>query len=99
MAAMPGLDGAETMRILGRDETLARLETARELILLRTEEERGEKAGERDEGGDEVVTLPVFKDSPNPPPGYQKAESRRRVEETRKKDEKAKDGTDSDGEQ
>ena len=37
VAAMPGPDGAETMRILGRDETLARLETAKELMLTQAE--------------------------------------------------------------
>jgi glutamyl-tRNA synthetase len=73
MGAMPGPDGAETMRILGRNETLRRLERAEELILLRAEDEKNEKAGHNREEEGEVRPMA---NPPNPPPGYQKAEPR-----------------------
>ena len=55
MAAMPGPDGAESMRILGRDESLKRLNLAEELILTRAEEERGKKVADNEEG--EIVVI------------------------------------------
>jgi glutamyl-tRNA synthetase len=50
MAGMSGPDGAETMRILGRDESLRRLEVAREVILTRAKEESSEKAAHKQKG-------------------------------------------------
>lgn len=47
MATMPGPNGAESMRILGRQETLRRLEVAGEVVKRKVEED---KANEKEEG-------------------------------------------------
>jgi glutamyl-tRNA synthetase len=65
MGAMPGPEGAETMRILGREETLRRLDKARELILLKAEEEK-EIRKDDDTGTDTAVMSALMMDSHRP---------------------------------
>ena len=52
MATMPGPNGAETMRILGREETLRRLERAKTVVKRIVEEKaRLKVGGEKEEHG------------------------------------------------
>ena len=65
MGAMPGPDGAETMRILGREETLRRLDYARELVSLRAEEEKAVRKD--DDTAAEIAVISALRIDPHNP--------------------------------